>query len=327
MRQAISTPHVVAHVEDSQKPEVAVIVPVYMGAAFLNELVKRLHETLQTIHHDYQIILVDDRGPDNSWELIEEEAQADPRVIGVKLSRNFGQHPAISAGIAHSNANWYVVMDCDLQDPPEQIERLYKHAQENDFDIVIAKRETSGLGQDRNLGSKLFNGVLRWASDLDVSSKYGNYRIFSDKVAHAFRAYPEQLRFFPALMSHLGFAQDKLLMPRDERPQGKSSYSLMKLAKLALENIIAYSEKPLWFSVGIGLTMCGASTLYGLYILIRALFLGFDTPGFATIVTLITFFGGVQLFLLSLVGLYVGRAIAETRGRPTFIVDTVFRKR
>ena len=300
---------------------IAVIVPVYKGAAFLDELVERLHVSLQKVSEFYQIVLVDDRGGDRSWELIEAAAARDGRVVGIRLSRNFGQHPAISAGIAHADADWYVVMDCDLQDPPECIPDLFREAVETGLDVVVAQREESGLGRRRDLGSVVFNGILRWASDLDVSSRYGNFRIFSERVAQAVRAFPEQLRLFPALISHAGFSQGKLLLPRNKRPQGGSSYSFSKLVKLALENIIAYSEKPLWMAVGIALFACMMSGGYGLYIIARKLMFGFDVAGFATLAVLITFIGGLQLFVMSLVGLYVGRAIAETRGRPIFIVE------
>ncbi len=322
MQTGLTAPHVSA-CSTSPDCEIAVIVPVYKGEAFLSALVERLHAALQRISASYQIILVDDRSPDASWPMIVAASEADGRVVGVRLSRNFGQHPAISAGIAHASAQWYVVMDCDLQDPPEQLVELYQAAKDTGDDIVVAERETSGLGADRNLGSSIFNGVLRWASDMDVSSRHGNFRIFSDKVATAFRAYPEQLRFFPALMSHLGFKQGKLLLSRAERATGKSSYTFGKLIRLALENIIAYSEKPLWLSIFFSLLVCGASAAFALLTLIRAVFFGFDVPGFATIAILVSFIGGIHLFLMSLVGLYVGRAIVEVRRRPIFIVEQI----
>jgi dolichol-phosphate mannosyltransferase len=322
MTVKIATPHVPLRQDTHFENDIVVVVPVYMAEAFLDELVERLHAALQTITSAYQIVLVDDRGPDRSWELIEASCVADKRVVGIRLSRNFGQHPAISAGLAHGRAKWYVVMDCDLQDPPEQIVDLYHAAISRGIDIVIAERETSGLGAGRNLGSRLFNSLLRWASELDVSSRYGNFRICSDKVINAFRAYPEQLRFFPGVMSHLGFASDKLVLPRAERVEGKSSYTFVKLVRLALENIVAYSEKPLWVSIAISLMVCAGSALYGSSVVIRALTTGFEVPGFASLVTLVTFLGGMQLFLMSLVGLYVGRAVAEARARPVFIIDT-----
>lgn len=323
MQPRISAPFVAQLDKKSPTNEIAVVIPVYMGAAFLEELVERLHAELRTITDRYEIILVDDRGPDESWDKIQLCAEQDSRVTGIQLSQNFGQHPAISAGIAYANSDWYVVMDCDIQDPPECIGELFRTAVRDNLDIVVAERETSGLGARRNLGSALFNGILRWASDMDVSSRYGNFRIFSNKVANAIRAYPEQLRFFPALISHVGFSQGSILLPRNTRAEGKSSYSYRKLAKLALENIIAYSEKPLWISIAIAISACVLSGLYGVYVGLKALIFGFEVAGFATLTVLITFIGGLQLFMLSLVGLYVGRGIAEARHRPVFIVDQI----
>lgn len=321
MSVRITVPHVGASDKSERPSELAVIVPVYMGEPFVEELVGRLHESLQRISENYQIILVDDRGPDRSWTLIEQKAREDSRVIGIRLSRNFGQHPAISAGITYADANWYVVMDCDLQDPPEAIVDLYRHAQETGNDIVLAERTTSGLGAVRNMGSALFNNSLRWLSGLDLSAKVGNFRIFSNRAAHAFRAYPEQLRIFPAIMSTIGFQVGRVPIARTERAEGKSSYTFIKLARLAIETAVAYSEKPLWIMVACGLIICVFAILYGVWTVIGSLAFGYDVPGFATLASLLAFLGGVQIFLISFVGLYIGRVLAETKGRPVFIVD------
>ncbi|TGY90294.1 glycosyltransferase [Marinicauda algicola] len=321
MTTHLKAPHVPACEPDVHAAEIAVIVPVYKGEAFVTELCSRLHRTLSDLTADYQIVLVDDRSPDGSWPLIEQEAAKDARVLGVRLSRNFGQHPAISAGIAHARAKWYVVMDCDLQDPPEAIADLYAHAVETETDCVIAERESSGLGAGRNIGSAIFNAILRWASGLNVSNKYGNFRIISARVAFAFRQYPEQLRLFPAIMSQVGFDTRYLILPRQQRAVGKSSYNLAKLGRLALETIVAYSEKPLWWMIGLGLVVCALSFLFGLSVVVNALLNGTAVPGYATLASLLAFLGGIQIFLVSLVGLYVGRALAEAKRRPIFIVD------
>lgn len=317
----LSAPHVGAHTAAAPTAEVAVIVPVYMGEAFVEDLVQRLHDTLQRISPHYQIVLVDDRGQDNSWVLIEAEAHKDDRVLGVRLSRNFGQHPAISAGIAHASAKWYVVMDCDLQDPPEAIFDLYQAAHANKTDIVIAERVSSGLGLGRNIGSRLFNSALSWASGLEISSNLGNFRIFSDRVTEAFRRFPERLRLFPAIISQVGFSSSRIEIARSERSSGVSSYNIFKLMRLALETIVAYSEKPLWIMSGFGAIVCGLAFFYGIAIVIQALLFGVAVPGFATIAVLVLFLGGLQTFLISFVGLYVGRTLDEVKSRPTFIVE------
>lgn len=326
MNTDIRAPHVGLPAGAEPRAEVAVVVPVYKGEAFLVELVTRLHGALQSISQSYQIILVDDRSPDGAWSLIEQMAEADSRVTGVRLSRNFGQHPAISAGIAYARADWYVVMDCDLQDPPEAIKALYEHVTKIGADVVIAERETSGLAAGRNIGSAIFNSSLRWASGMNVSSKFGNFRIFSNKVASAFRAYPEQFRLFPAIMTQLGFDTRHLVLSRHQRPTGKSSYNIFTLAKLAIETIVAYSEKPLLLMVALGTFVCGASLLFGMGIVLSALINGATVPGYATLASLISFLGGLQIFLVSLVGLYVGRALAEVKHRPVFIVDEISRR-
>ncbi|MHA6288863.1 glycosyltransferase family 2 protein [Maricaulis sp. CAU 1757] len=305
--------------------EIAVIVPFYRGAVFVSDLVARLQAVLDPISPKYQIVLVDDRSPDNDWAEICAACADDERVVGIRLSRNFGQHAAISAGIAYSEARWYVVMDCDLQDPPEAIAALYAEAVNGTADVVIAERSTSGLGAHRNLGSAMFNGLLRWASGLPVSNKVGNFRLFSHKVADAYRAFPEQLRLFPAIMSQSGFRVSHVTIARAERAVGKSSYGFLKLVRLALETIIAYSEKPLWWMVGAGLVICGLSFLFGLSVVLNAVIGGTTVPGYASLASIMTFLGGAQIFLISFVGIYVGRALAEAKRRPIFIVDELVR--
>ncbi|OLF81347.1 hypothetical protein AWH62_01355 [Maricaulis sp. W15] len=214
-------------------------------------------------------------------------------------------------------------MDCDLQDPPEAIAGLYDHARENPVDVVIAARKSSGLGAGRNLGSAIFNSTLRWASGLEVSSKVGNFRIFSDQVAQAFRQYPEQLRLFPAIMSQLGFEKAFLELDRNERTIGKSSYNILSLARLGVETIIAYSEKPLWIAAFVGFVVSFLSVLFGLYTLITSFWLGVEVPGYASLAILLTFLSGAQVSLVSFVGLYVGHTLSEVKRRPIFIVEQV----
>ncbi|SHL36023.1 dolichol-phosphate mannosyltransferase [Roseovarius litoreus] len=321
----IAAPHV-GLTDEKEACDVAVIVPFYKGAVFVSELVDRTHQALEKQGLSFQLVLVDDRSPGNDWTEIEAVAAADSRVVGIRLSRNFGQHAAISAGIAYAQARWYVVMDCDLQDPPEQIPALYQHAVDNQLDVVIAERSASGHGRRRSYGSRLFYGMFRWVSGLEVSSEIGNFRLFSHKVADAYRAYPEQLRLFPAIMAQVGFATGSIRVPRSTRPEGKSSYTYLKLASLALEAIIAYSERPLWWIAGLGLAVCLGALVFGFVIMIQYAIGVIEVAGFATLAILTTFLGGAHLFVISVVGLYVGRVLAEAKHRPIFIVDEIARK-
>lgn len=321
----IAAPHV-GLTDETGLYDIAVIVPFYKGEAFVSELVERTNQALKQHDLSCQIVLVDDRSPGNDWTEIEAVAAADSRVLGVRLSRNFGQHGAISAGIAYARARWYVVMDCDLQDPPEQIPALYQHALDNQLDVVIAERSATGHGRRRSYGSRLFYGMFRWVSGLEVSSEIGNFRLFSNKVAEAYRAYPEQLRLFPAIMAQVGFSTGSIRVPRSTRAEGKSSYTYLKLASLALEAIIAYSERPLWWIAGLGLVVCLGALVFGFVIMIQYAIGAIEVAGFATLAILTTFLGGAHLCVISVVGLYVGRVLAEAKHRPIFIVDEIASK-
>ncbi len=304
-------------------PQIAVVIPYFRSEALIDGLVARLSAALSSIGADWQVVLVDDGSPDEGWAKIAHAASQDSRITGVRLSRNFGQHAAITAGMHHARARWYVVMDCDLQDRPEDIPSLYSHALEKGVDVALAQRESSGLGLRRTFGSRAFNLVLRWMSLTDFSNEIGNFRIFSDKVAEAYRAFPEQMRFFPALMNEVGFSSSKLRLPRDERPAGQSSYNFRKLLRLAFDSVVTYTDRPLRYLAASGAAIAAGSVVLGLAVILRALFFGSPVAGWPSLMAMVAFFGGAQIFAISILGLYVGQVFKETKRRPIYIVDKV----
>lgn len=300
---------------------ISVIVPVYNGASTLPQLIQRLIQSLGEITTGFEIVLVDDRGPEAVWGLIQEASNADHRVKGVRLSRNFGQHQAITAGIETAKAKWYVVMDCDLQDLPEDIPSLYYAATEREHDSVIAVRDTHETSGKRKLGSYLFNKSIELLADIPASEKIGNFRIFNEKVAKAFRSYPEQMRFFHALMSNLGFEVSTLGVQRPSRSEGVSSYSFSKLVALAFDAIIANSIKPLYYLLFIGFVISICSAGYGISILFKTFVIGTSVEGWASIMTAIFFLSGIMIFTICLVGIYVGQVFFEVKRRPIYIIQ------
>lgn len=302
---------------------IAVVIPIYNSAASLQELIDRLQIQLGRISEDYKIYLIDDRGPQPVWPIIQTASDKDARICGIRLSRNFGQHAAITAGMDYADADWIVVMDGDLQDRPEDIPKLYDHAVQNGHHIVIAERETSALGWRRTLSSRIFNSVLRKVSGLNLSHKYGNFRIFSGSVADAYRKYREQMRLFPAIFGLIGFEPEFLLLGRDERPKGKSSYTLSKLIKLAFEAMIAYSAKPLLYLAVLGLIITTISAGFAVFVLARAVYFGSEITGWPSLIVAVTFFGGIQLFVTSFVGVYVGEVFKEAKARPIYLVESI----
>jgi glycosyltransferase involved in cell wall biosynthesis len=301
------------------KPLISVIVPVYKAENCLDELYQRLKAALETISPAFEIVLVDDCGGDRSWEIIERLTAADARVRGVQFSRNFGQHYGITAGLDFCQGDWAVVMDCDLQDRPEEIPRLYAKAMEG-YDIVLARRGARQDGMLKRISSGLFYRLFSYLADIEYDGEVGNFRIMSRKVVNSFQQMREQLRFFGGLVQWLGFPTASITVEHAERFDGQSSYTFAKLWKLASETIIAYSDKPLRIGVRFGFGMAGLAFSYGLYILLHALIYGSPIPGWNSLIVSLYFIGGIIIAMLGIIGIYLGKTFDESKKRPLYIV-------
>lgn len=274
---------------------------------------------MESITPDFEIILVEDCGGDRSWEIIEDLAKTDGRVKGIQFSRNFGQHYGISAGVDQCDGDWLVVMDCDLQDRPEEIPRLYAKAQEG-YDVVLARRGKRKDTLLKRLTSWLYYKVFNYFAGTNYDGQVGNFRIVSRKVVDNFRLFRETLRFFGGIIDWMGFPTASIDIIHDERFEGKSTYSYRKLFKLAGEIIIAYSDKPLRLSIKLGFAMSFLSFLYGGYILFRALLFGSPVMGWSSMIVSLYFIGGIIIANLGIVGIYLGKTFAETKKRPLYVI-------
>lgn len=304
----------------TKRANTAVIVPVYNSLATLQDLIDRLVASLSSYTEDYEIILVDDRGPQAVWPVIMQAGQINNRIKGIRLSRNFGQHAAISAGLEIADADWYVVMDCDLQDLPEDIPKLYQHALDEGLDSVLAFRAIQKLGRRRRLGSMVFNKTLEKLADIPATSQVGNFRIFNDAMAKSYRQYPEKMRLFPALMSHVGFEVGQLDVTRPDRIEGESNYTIKKLFKLGFDSIVSNTIKPMYFLAGFGIFISVLAVIIALFVVVRALIFDIEAEGWASLMTVVMLMGGIQIFVISFVGIYVGKVFFEVKDRPVFIV-------
>ena len=299
--------------------EISIVIPEYKGAGMVGELVKRCRESLSVITEDYEIILVNDASPDNAWEEIKKSCVGDSRVKGIDLSKNFGQHYAISAGLAYAKGEWVVVMDCDLQDRPEEIPRLYSKAIEG-WDIVYARRVNKKFGFFKKLSSTLFNAVLSWLSGSKTDPAIGNFGIYEKRVIEEFNKLKECARSFGSLIHLLGFKSTTIDVVHSERGEGKSSYTLRKLLHLSADIILSNSNKPLKMTSWLGFGMAALSFLLALYNVIAKLAGIVEIPGYTSTVFSIWFVGGLILSVLGVVGLYVGRIFDQVKERPLFIV-------
>lgn len=298
---------------------ISVCIPVYKAENCLEELYSRLKLALESITSNFEIVLVEDCGGDQSWEVIEQLAVADFRVRGIQFSRNFGQHSGITAGLDICQGDWVVVMDCDLQDRPEEIPRLYAKALEG-YDVVLTRR---GMRRDpplKRITSWLFYKAFSYLADIDYDGESGNFRIMSRKVVVNFRRMGEQLRFFGGLVQWMGFPTASIEVEHAERFEGKTTYTFAKLWKLAAETIIAHSDKPLRLAVRFGFVMATFSFFYGAYILGRAMFYGSPILGWSSLIVSLYFIGGVIISILGILGIYLGKTFDESKKRPLYII-------
>ncbi len=298
---------------------ISVVIPVYKAEDSLEELYRRLRASLETITTDFEIILVEDCGGDRSWEMITGLSRTDKRVKGIQFSRNFGQHYGITAGLDYCDGDWVVVMDCDLQDLPEEIPRLHSKALEG-YDIVLARRGKRKDPLVKRLSSWIFYKVFSYLSDLTYDGQVGNFRIMSRQVVTNFRSMREQLRFLGGLITWMGFPMTSIDVTHAESCRGESTYTLRKLWKLASETIIAYSDKPLRLSIKFGFILSLLALVYGAFIVYRAYTRGIPVLGWGSLMVSLYFLGGVIIAILGIIGIYLGKTFDETKKRPLYII-------
>ena len=301
------------------RPLISVVSPVYRGEKMVCELVRRNEESLSTITDDYEIILVNDASPDNSWDEIVKQCALNPKVKGINLSRNFGQHYAITAGLHYAKGDWVVVMDCDLQDRPEEIPNLYHKALEG-YDIVYARRVTRKDGFFKRVSSLFFHKVYTWLSGLDSDKTIANFGIYKQCLVEEFNKMPERARSFPSLIRYLGFKDIAIDVEHAERAEGRSSYNLYKLLKLSFDVIVSNSNKPLRMAVGLGFGMSAVSILLAMYNLIAKWMGIIQVSGYTSTVFSIWFVGGLLLFVMGILGLYIGKIFDQVKGRQLFVI-------
>lgn len=298
------------------------VAPVLNEELNIHELVSRLAAAMSDITPDYAIIIVDDGSTDGTWQRLQDMAKEDSRVGGVRFSRNFGQHAAITAGIEATDSDWVVVLDGDLQDRPEVIPELYAKAREG-YDCVFVERQDRPESKLYMLGQRLFYGTLRILTQGNYDSTHGNFSIISRRVVDAYRELGEGARFYGGLVDWLGFSRASIKAKHGERFAGTPSYNFLKRLKFAKQIVLSFSTRPLDLMLAFGLLVTVVAFIFGMVILLRALFSDYAVQGWASLMVSIFFIGGVQISLVGMVGLYVGRIYEEVKGRPRHIVTDI----
>jgi dolichol-phosphate mannosyltransferase len=301
-------------------PHISIVSPVYRAENIIDKLVDEIQKVMKQLNVTYEIILVDDRSPDNSWEVMKQLSSSIPQVTSVRLSRNFGQHPAIMAGLSIAKGQWIVVMDCDLQDQPKEISKLYSKAIEG-FDIVLASRQKRQDSFSKKIFSKLFYKVFNYFSGIDVNSEVANFGIYNQKVIYSVLQIDDYIKFFPLFIKWVGFNTAVVPVEHKEREIGSSSYNVIKIFSLAFNTIISFSEKPLKIFTIIGFLISFISLIFGCYYLYEALIGQIKEPGFSSLIISIWLLSGIIISTIGIVGIYLGKTFNQVKERPVFIID------
>jgi glycosyltransferase involved in cell wall biosynthesis len=299
---------------------VTIVIPVYNERPVLPELHRRLDAVLAGAGERAELLFVDDGSEDGSGAWLEALSDEDPRVSLLSLSRNFGKEAAVSAGLDHARGAAVIVIDADLQDPPELIPELLRRWREG-YDVVYTVRASRRGESWLKVGSaRWFYRVMGRLSAVPVPADAGDYRLLSRRAVDALKAMPESHRYLKGLYAWVGFPQASVTYPREARAAGRSKWSYWRLWNHALDGITSFSTAPLKLATWLGLATSTLAFLYGLYLLLRTLLFGNPVPGYPSLIIVILFLGGVQLICLGIIGEYLGRTYEESKRRPLYLV-------
>ena len=300
--------------------QISIIVPMHNEEAGIPEFFSRITPILQSTG-EYEIICVNDGSTDNTALLLAERAAADARIKVINFSRNFGKEAALTAGLDYANGAAVIPIDADLQDPPELIPELIAKWHEG-FKVVLATRKTRDESWLKRKSATLFYKLISRLSNVRIPKNTGDFRLMDRQVVDSIKNLPERTRFMKGLFAWAGFSTTTIYYDRPQRFAGKTSWNYIKLWSFALDGIFAFSTKPLKIWTYLGGVISLFAFVFGAIILLKTLIYGSDLPGYASIMVVILFLGGIQLVSLGIIGEYVGRIYRETKLRPLYIIES-----
>jgi len=301
------------------KKLVSIVIPAYNEADNVFVIAESIKQVFTTIDYNYEIILVDDGSADHTLEKIKEYASTSKQIFFLEFSKNFGHQLAVKAGMDHAFGDCVISMDCDMQHPPELIPEMLNKWEEGYEVVYTIREEDKSLSKGKRSSSNLFYKTLNWLSDIDLEPGAADFRLLDQKVVNVFRNFQENEPFLRGLVKWLGFKQYAIKYNPAARFSGKSKYTLKKMFRLALHGVTSFSIKPLYSAVYLGFILSFASVLYIPYI-IYAFANNVEVSGWASVIMTIVFFGGLQLIILGIIGIYVGKMFMQSKNRPNYII-------
>lgn len=303
-----------------QNPLISVVSPVYGAGSLVKALVEANLTALRSITDEFEIILVEDGSPDNSWEEIQKVCEGEKKVRGIKLSRNFGQNYAITAGLNASKGEWVVVMDCDLQDRPEEIIRLYEKASEG-YSIVYGRRTVRKDSWVKRLYSAIYHAAMKFLSGQVKDPSVSNFGIYHKSVIQAILSMKDHIRYFPIMVEWVGFSKAYVEVSHAERSDGKSAYSFGKMLQMASDNMIGFSDRPLRMIAQSGFLLTSLSLLTLIALLINVIWSVYPVHPHSFLILSIFLAIGIILLALGVVGIYLSKVFDKVKDRPAYLIE------
>ncbi|WP_417548109.1 glycosyltransferase family 2 protein [Marinobacter segnicrescens] len=311
------------HVGPPDDRLISLVVPVYNERAMLPLFFDRVLPVLAAVNLRHEIVFVDDGSEDGSAGYVRNEIKRTPGLRLVKLSRNFGKEAAVTAGLEHARGDAVIVLDADLQDPPEQIPAMIESWQSGADVVLMQRRSRAGETVFKRWSAHLFYRLLNRTSRTDIPVDTGDFRLMSRKAVDAILTLNERNRYMKGLFAWIGLPTRVIQYDREPRAAGETKWDYPGLVGLALEGLTSFSVSPLRWATAIGLFAASVGALFGLWIVIKAMMLGDATSGYPSLVAIISFLGGIQLLSIGIVGEYVGKTYLETKQRPVYLAEEV----
>jgi len=300
---------------------ISIVVPCYNEEEVIDIFLEKIFEVLKSVGKSYEIVFVNDGSRDATLEILKTKAKEYEEVRVISLSRNFGKEAALSAGLDASKGETVVPIDVDLQDPPELILKFVKKYEEG-YDVVVGKRaDRTTDSTAKRVSAEAFYKMHNKISDIEIPHNVGDYRLMSRRVVEELKKLPETQRFMKGIFAWLGFKTAVIEYKREGRVAGDSSFNGWKLWNFALDGITSFSTAPIRIWLYIGIFLAFISFLYGSWIILKTLIFGVDSPGYASMITVVLFLGGIQLMGIGILGEYIGRIYIESKNRPVYIIE------
>lgn len=306
-----------------EKKLITILIPAYNEEAVLNMLYERLSNIINTTtNYNFEILFINDGSTDKTLNRIKKLRNTDTRVCYLNLSRNYGKEIAMIAGLDYSKGDAVIIIDADLQDPPELIPEMIQYWEQGYDDVYAKRKSRKGETWLKKFTSKMYYRTLQHVTKIEIQKDTGDFRLLDRRCVEALKQFRESQRYTKGLFSWIGYNKKEILYERDPRAAGKTKWNYKKLIDLSIDGLTSFTTAPLRWSVLIGLLISIIGFIYMLVVIFKTLIYGVDVPGYASTMVVMLFLGGIQLIFLGIIGEYLGRAFYETKNRPLYFIDT-----